>query len=81
MKLEEFVKQRREQLGLSQLEISMMLKYRTVQMVSNWENGRCSIPPEYFGDIAKLLKLNVHDMIGRRMIDLKADLVERVMRP
>lgn len=58
MKLKDFLKKKRNEVGLSQKELAKKLGYTTAQFVSNWERGISRPPMDSVPKIAKLIKAN-----------------------
>jgi transcriptional regulator with XRE-family HTH domain len=40
------LKRAREEAGVSQMAMAKAMGYASSQLISNWERGRCSIPPK-----------------------------------
>lgn len=59
-----FLKQRREQSGLSQKVVSEKLGYTTPQFVSNWERGISTPPVQTIKKIAELYKIPVDEIFN-----------------
>lgn len=49
-----FLKSAREKVGLTQKEVAEKLNLNTVQIISNWERGRCAIPKDRIPAIVSL---------------------------
>lgn len=57
MELKNFLKDARKRAGLSQGELAKILGYTTPQFVSNWERGKCSVPPKKIKAFIRATKL------------------------
>jgi len=62
-KLSQFLKQKRETIGLTQKEVSDRLGYTTPQFVSNWERGLSSPPLNALAKISDMYKIKPREMI------------------
>jgi transcriptional regulator with XRE-family HTH domain len=77
--LEKFLKEKREQAGLSQKQVADKLGYTTPQFVSNWERGVSSPPLKtlkkigemYHVSADELFRITLDTTIQQVTIDLK----------
>ena len=56
-----FLKSRREEVALTQLEIAKAVGFEYPQMVSQVEVGKARVPPGRYVDYAKVLKMDPKD--------------------
>ena len=61
--LGEFLKVRRQQVGLSQEEAALRLGYSERHFISRMENGRVSLPLKKIREFAELYEIPLHDLI------------------
>lgn len=54
----DFMKRKRELVGLSQADVAKEMGYTSAQFVSNWERARSSPPVKDFKKIARLYKID-----------------------
>jgi len=77
-KLGALLKKRREELGLTQKNISDHCGWETAQMVSNYERGVGFPPGESFKKIIDMLKLDYNEVWDVFAEDLKHDFLEEM---
>lgn len=58
----EFIKNRREELGLSRAEMAKALGYRLPNMVAMVETAKTTFPLKRTSDYAKILELPLHEL-------------------
>ncbi len=63
--LSDYLKQKRMDSGLSQLDVAKTLGYSSPQFVSNWERGLVSPPLETIATLIDLYKIPSHEVIER----------------
>jgi transcriptional regulator with XRE-family HTH domain len=78
MKLKNFVRKRRKELGLLMKEISYPLGYSSNQSVWNWEHGRAPIPYYMFRQLAKLLDVRLETLIDLAVEDYRDEFTANV---
>lgn len=59
----EYFKEKRLSAGLTQLEVSDALGFKSPQIVSNWERGQCAPPTQCIGDLIELYSLNAAEVV------------------
>lgn len=70
--LAQYLKRKRGEARISQIEVAKQLGYTTPQFISNWERGVSSPPLEKLGEIARIYK------IPRRELVEKVSLIFRI---
>lgn len=82
--LSDFLRQKREEAGLSQGDVSRKLKYSTPQFVSNWERGLSSPPLKVLKQVAEMYRVpsdQLFEMILEYSIcHLKKNMVKEYQR-
>jgi transcriptional regulator with XRE-family HTH domain len=78
MTLEQFLKQKREQADMTQGQLAVILGLESPQYVSNFERGACVLSAKHFKVIAKVLRIDLGDMINLRGEDVKAELRKQI---
>lgn len=73
----EFVKTRREEVGLSQTELSQSIGYKHGQFISNIERGMCSLPAPKIRSLAISLKTTNRPIIDAMVADFHDNLVRQ----
>jgi transcriptional regulator with XRE-family HTH domain len=63
--LNDYLKQKRLDSGLSQLDVAKVLGYSSPQFVSNWERGLVSPPLETIAVLIDLYKIPTGEVINR----------------
>ncbi len=76
----EYMKQLREQAGLSQVQLSEALGYTTPQFISNWERGVSHPPVSQIKKIATLLKTDPQAMFDVILNDVLISTREKYFR-
>lgn len=76
MKLPEFVKQRRTELGLTQKELAEKLGMSSAQHLCNIENGSAPMPPKYYKKLKRVLRIDKTEMILRLLDDYELHIRE-----
>ncbi|HWU41931.1 MAG TPA: helix-turn-helix transcriptional regulator [Bdellovibrio sp.] len=59
-----FLKQKREQAGLSQKQVSEKLGYSTPQFVSNWERGLSAPPIKIVKKLAEMYRISGEELFN-----------------
>jgi transcriptional regulator with XRE-family HTH domain len=70
----QYFKDKREEAGMTQEELSQHLGYKSKQIVSNWERGLCNPPLSQVALITKLLKLNESKVVELFIRQTKTEL-------
>lgn len=78
--LNEYLRQKRLDSGLSQLDVARVLGYASPQFVSNWERGLVSPPLETIAVLIQLYKMPTNDVIDR-ILDETRDYLESSLLP
>lgn len=73
--LNDYLRQKRLDSGLSQLDVARVLGYSSPQFVSNWERGLVSPPLETIGVLIDLYKVPANEVIDR-IVDETRDYLE-----
>lgn len=73
--LNDYLRQKRLDSGLSQLDVARVLGYASPQFVSNWERGLVSPPLETIGVLIDLYKIPAGEVIDR-ILDETRDYLE-----
>lgn len=60
--LSEFLKEKRNHVGLSQKDVADKLGYSSAQFISNWERGLSSPPMHTLKKLAEMYNVNVDEM-------------------
>ena len=63
--LNDYLRQKRVDSGLSQLDVARELGYSSPQFVSNWERGLVSPPLETIAVLIDLYKIPSNEVIGK----------------
>lgn len=63
--MNEYLRQKRLESGLSQLDVARELGYSSPQFVSNWERGLVSPPLETISVLIDLYKISADEVIDR----------------
>jgi len=63
--LNDYLRQKRVESGLSQLDVARELGYSSPQFVSNWERGLVSPPLETIAVLVDLYKIPSAEVVGR----------------
>jgi transcriptional regulator with XRE-family HTH domain len=63
--LNDYLRQKRVDSGLSQLDVARELGYSSPQFVSNWERGLVSPPLETIAVLVDLYKIPSSEVVGR----------------
>jgi transcriptional regulator with XRE-family HTH domain len=58
-----YLKDKRENAGLSQGDVKMLLGYKSPQLISDWERGICGPPRDALSKIVKAYKIKSRDLI------------------
>ena len=72
--LADFLKNKRESIGLTQSDVARKLGYSSPQFVSNWERGLANPPVFVLRDLTKMYKVNANQMFDLLVEDVKTDL-------
>ena len=78
--LNEYLREKRLDSGLSQLDVARVLGYASPQFVSNWERGLVSPPLETIAVLIQLYKLP-HGEVIDRILDETRDYLEESLLP
>lgn len=78
--LSDYLKEKRVDSGLSQLDVAKVLGYSSPQFVSNWERGLVSPPLETIAVLIDLYKLSAGEVIERIMNETKGYLESQLGR-
>jgi transcriptional regulator with XRE-family HTH domain len=73
-----FVKNRRLQLGLTQIQLSNLMGYKSGQLVSNLERGLSGIPFEKVGLMASILKVSNDTIIDQMVEDFRINVKDNI---
>lgn len=73
--LNDYLRQKRLDSGLSQLDVARVLGYASPQFVSNWERGLVSPPLETIGVLIDLYKIPAGEVVDR-ILDETRDYLE-----
>lgn len=73
--LNDYLRQKRLDSGLSQLDVARVLGYSSPQFVSNWERGLVSPPLETIAVLVDLYKIPANEVISR-ILDETRDYLE-----
>lgn len=76
--LAQLFRERRLQIGMTQLELSQRLGYRTPQGISNYERGCCDPPLARILEIGKILKLSRAEVRLHCITDIERRLFSRI---
>jgi transcriptional regulator with XRE-family HTH domain len=66
-----YLKERREYLKLSQLEIATKLNYPNIQSISNWESGRSPVPIKVFKRLVKAYQISSSEWLSIVMTEIE----------
>ncbi len=69
--LSQFLKKKREECGLSQLEVARCLGYSSPQFVSNWERGIVAPPIDTIAVLIDLYKIQPSHVIQKIVEDTR----------
>ena len=61
--MSEFLKNKRIERGLSQIDVGRQLKFSSSQFISNWERGLSSPPIKVLKKLVKLYKMDAAEVI------------------
>ncbi len=70
--LSQYLKEKREECGMSQLEVARQLGYSSPQFVSNWERGIVAPPIETIAVLIDLYKIQPSHVIQKIVEDTKS---------
>lgn len=76
--LNDYLRQKRLDSGLSQLDVARVLGYSSPQFVSNWERGLVSPPLETIAVLIDLYKIPAGEIVDR-ILDETRDYLETVL--
>lgn len=74
----ERVRARREELGMSQLDLALKVNFRTKQAISKIENGERGVKLDRVEMLADALDVSVDYLMGEEKADLISELVEEL---
>lgn len=63
----QYLRSKRQQVGLSQLDVSKKLGYTSSQFVSNWERGVSAPPLSIYHQLADLYQLGLEDLFEQSL--------------
>jgi transcriptional regulator with XRE-family HTH domain len=69
--LSDYLRQKRVDSGLSQLDVAKVLGYSSPQFVSNWERGLVSPPLETIAVLIELYKIQPTEVVDKIMIETR----------
>lgn len=72
--MNEYLRQKRLESGLSQLDVARELGYSSPQFVSNWERGLVSPPLETISVLIDLYKISPSEVIDRILEETRVHL-------
>lgn len=78
--LNDYLRQKRLDSGLSQLDVARVLGYSSPQFVSNWERGLVSPPLETIAVLIDLYKIPASEVVDR-ILDETRDYLESHLVP
>lgn len=61
--LAKYLKQKREQAGLSQKKVAQLLDYSTPQFISNWERGQSTPPIKTIKKLSTIYKVPIQELV------------------
>lgn len=70
--LSNYLKEKRVESGLSQLDVAKVLGYSSPQFVSNWERGLVSPPLETIAVLVELYKISPNEIIEHIIKETRA---------
>ncbi len=76
----QLIKERREILNLSQLDLSKPLGFRSPQFISNLERGISVLPAGHVKPLARLLQVPTSILVSAAVMDLRLQYESRVRR-
>lgn len=76
MRLNQYIKQRRIELGLTQVELAKKLGMKTNQQLCNFERGACAFPKNKLKKLRKVLRIDKAEMILRLLDDYELQIRE-----
>jgi transcriptional regulator with XRE-family HTH domain len=74
--LNDYLREKRLDSGLSQLDVARVLGYASPQFVSNWERGLVSPPLETIAVLIEIYKIPSNDVINRILAETRGYLEE-----
>ena len=74
-----FLRQKRIQCGLSQVELARALDINVSQFVSNWERGVCAPPGDSLQTLIKVLKIKKEDLVLVMLEDSRAVIESKIL--
>lgn len=80
MKLEQYLKQIREEKGITQKELAHACRFEQAQSISNIERGNCKLPEHHFATFSRLLGVPLDTMIEIRTNDYRAELTKTLVK-
>lgn len=76
--LGKFLRQKRIQCGLSQVELAKALNINVSQFVSNWERGVCAPPGNSLQALIKILKIKKEDLVVVMLDDCRTMIESKI---
>jgi transcriptional regulator with XRE-family HTH domain len=76
--MNDYLRQKRLDSGMSQLDVARVLGYSSPQFVSNWERGLVSPPLETIAVLIDLYKIPAQEIV-ERIVDETRDYLESVL--
>lgn len=70
--LNDYLRQKRLDAGLSQLDVARVLGYASPQFVSNWERGLVSPPLETIAVLIDLYKIPANEVVNKILAETRA---------
>ncbi len=70
-----FLKEKREEVGLSQGDVKLLLGYKSPQLISDWERGICGPPKDSLAKLVKAYKIKPYVLIDLFLEAERAELV------
>lgn len=78
MQLNELLRQKRNQSGLSQNALAKKLGFTSPQYVSNFERGLCLPPPSSFKALSKAIGIEVEALIEGATMNYRENLLKKI---
>jgi transcriptional regulator with XRE-family HTH domain len=74
----EYFRDMRLKRGLTQDDVARFLGYKSQQIVSNWERGRCTPPLNKLYELIKLLNLDKQETVAVFLNETEKVLMEKI---
>ena len=75
-----FLKRKRMDLNLTQLEVARHLGYSSSQFISNWERGLANPPAFVLKELARLYKVDAKELLEMLISDVNEKIVQEFKR-